>query len=238
MKIEAAKNQAAQENKTSKPVYRNGSSNFDSQPAPKSAEHSAALQSGAFSKILEETRRQPAKEAAPDAGGDAPETDSTVSQTERQEKADRAGEEKKDTAGRGGDDGGDGETGRHADENPTPLPMLAGWAAKTAVPPNAPAARSILHVADLERIVSFIRTEQFQNQKQITIALNNSVLQGLQIRLTLAANGKVKAEFLALGEQVKKLLDQRKSELSAILKNRAPLFSEIEIKDQEKNEQD
>jgi hypothetical protein len=58
-------------------------------------------------------------------------------------------------------------------------------------------------------------------------------LQGLQIKLSIGENGKLKAEFLAGSDQIKKQLERRKKELSEILHNRASLFSEIEVTSQE-----
>ena len=101
-----------------------------------------------------------------------------------------------------------------------------------------PAARSILHVADLERIVSTLRTIESKNSKQVLIALKNSVLEGLQIKLTVDENGKLKAEFLALNERIKEQLKARQNELSEIFKNRGVKFQQMEIRtfDETENE--
>ncbi|HEX8734854.1 MAG TPA: flagellar hook-length control protein FliK [Pyrinomonadaceae bacterium] len=94
---------------------------------------------------------------------------------------------------------------------------------------SAPAARSILHVADLERIVSAIRAQNLKNAQAIVIALKHSVLEGLQIRLTVEENGKLKAEFLAASEQIKNQLDARRHELTAIIRERGINLSEMNI---------
>lgn len=92
-----------------------------------------------------------------------------------------------------------------------------------------PQARSILHIADLERIVSVVRSDSFAGTKQVTIDLKNSVLDGLRIQLTLTEQGTIKAEFIALNEQIRKQLHARTSELQSVLKDRSIKCSEIKI---------
>ena len=83
-------------------------------------------------------------------------------------------------------------------------------------------ARAILHIADLERIVSVIRTKiQTGQQREVLIELKNSVLDGLKIRLTATVEGnRVSAEFIAATERVKTQLDARLSDLSDLLRSR------------------
>jgi flagellar hook-length control protein FliK len=95
---------------------------------------------------------------------------------------------------------------------------------------SAPAARSILHVADLERIVSAVRAQNLKNAQAIVIALKHSVLEGLQIKLTVDENGKLKAEFLAASEQIKNQLDARKHELAGIIRERGINLSEMNVR--------
>jgi flagellar hook-length control protein FliK len=95
---------------------------------------------------------------------------------------------------------------------------------------SVPAARSILHVADLERIVSTIRAQNLKNAQAVVIALKHSVLEGLQIRLTVEENGKLKAEFLAASEQIKNQLDARRHELTSIIRERGINLSELNIR--------
>jgi hypothetical protein len=229
MKIEASKNNAVERRESSKNVFKTEQSVFDS-TTPKAAESVQTPTGGAFAKILEETRRDNEKDNSTTARSDSGDHDSQSIKTEAREKVSRDLEEKKDAEERGGKNG-DAEARQNGNENQSPALAIGALNAPTIAnfESTAPAARSILHVADLERIVSTIRTETFENQKQITIALKNSVLQGLQIRLTLEQNGKVKAEFLASGEQIKKHLKQRKKELQEIFVNRSALFSEVEI---------
>jgi hypothetical protein len=231
MKIEASKNHPV-DRKESKNVFKTEGSLFDSSNPLKPSE--AVPGQSAFSKILEETRRQNEKDGSPPAKTDSAEPESKTSKSERDEKTGRLPGEKKELEERNSREG-DSDARQNGDENQPPtvlpgaLPSPSGGIAES----SPPAARSILHIADLERIISTIRAETFQNQKQIIIALKNSVLQGLQIKLSIDANGKVKAEFLAQNEEIKKHLRGRKNELSEILKNRSALISEIEIKSQD-----
>ena len=233
MKIEAVKNLQI-ENKESKNVYKTESSVFNSPNTLKPAEIAPPPTSGAFAKILEESRKENGKNNAAAAKNADGEHDAKAARSEKDEKVNRQTDEKKKLDERDGKKG-DSDARQNDDENQASaaLALNALQQQKNSTAENsAPPARSILHVADLERIISTIRTETFQNQKQVTIALKNSILEGLQIRLTIDENGKLKAEFLALNEQIKKQLNSRKKELSSILTNRSTLFAEVEVKGQ------
>jgi hypothetical protein len=238
MKIEPAKNHSV-DRKESKNVFQTEHSVFETSNPLKNVSAVPAPSTGAFAKILEETRKQNEKDQPAALKTDSADHDSKSSKSEKDEKIARLADEQQELEERSGRDG-DSDARQETDENQSQLAALAALQASAApvTETAAPAARSILHVADLERIISTIRTESFQNQKQVTIALKNSVLQGLQIRLTITENGKLKAEFLALDEQVKKQLNARKKELSEILHNRSALFTEIEIKSSDSNEKD
>jgi hypothetical protein len=229
MKIEASKNNAAQQaRRESKNVFKTEASSFDGAAVSSKVSASVAAQSGAFAKILEETRTE--KDSPASGKTDSAESDSTTSKSERDEKNASAIEDKKDSEERDSQNGS-ADAGENTNEHQSALPASAVLTSHSGTPEKtAPAARAILHVADLERLISAIRAETFRNQKGVLIALKNSVLQGLQIRLTITENGRIKAEFLALDEEIKKQLNRRKNELAEILKNRSPLFSEIEIK--------
>ncbi len=95
---------------------------------------------------------------------------------------------------------------------------------------TAPPARSILHVADLERIVSAVRADSFAAAKEVTIELKNSVLEGLRIHMKIAEGGELKVELLAFSDQVKKQIDARKAELESVLKDRSIKFDELKVK--------
>ena len=229
MKIEASKNHPV-DKKESKNVFKTEASVFNSTDPLKNPP--PVSQQSAFAKILEETRRENEKDGAPAAKSDSAEDDAKASKSALNEKLESPAEEKKELRERDSKNG-EGDAGQNPDEHAPVPPAVLPSPVNSASTLSAPAARSILHVADLERIVATIRTETFRNQKQVTIALRNSVLQGLQIKLSIDENGKVRAEFFAHDERVKKQLERRKKELSEILRNRAPLFSEIEVISQE-----
>jgi len=82
-------------------------------------------------------------------------------------------------------------------------------------------ARSILHVADLERIVSAVRAQVAEGGGHVvTIELRRSVLEGLKVRLSAEAGGGVTAEFIAASERLRSQLDARSGELAELLRGR------------------
>lgn len=85
---------------------------------------------------------------------------------------------------------------------------------------TVPPARAILHIADLERIISSVRAQNFNGNSQIVITLKNSVCSGLQIKLTSDENHRVTAELIAANEKVKAQIDARSSELADLLRQR------------------
>jgi uncharacterized protein YlaN (UPF0358 family) len=89
-------------------------------------------------------------------------------------------------------------------------------------------ARAILHIADIEKIVSSIRTQLSDvNMPQVVIQLKNSVLDGLQIKLSTDANGKVIAEFVSKSEKARLQIESKTRELADILNNRGIQLSSI-----------
>ena len=94
---------------------------------------------------------------------------------------------------------------------------------------NTPNARSILHVVDLERIISKIRSLDASNGKQIVIELKESVFQGLKMKLTIGKDKSVIAEFIAANENVKSQLNSRTNELSDLLQNRGVKLSKLQM---------
>lgn len=86
---------------------------------------------------------------------------------------------------------------------------------------DAAPARAILHIADLERIVAAVRTQLLNGGRhEVTLELQRSVLEGLRVRLTTDAQGRINAEFIAATEKVRAQLDARAPELSALLRGR------------------
>lgn len=201
--------------------------NIRLQPLDTSSTKAAeAPNQGAFSKFLDSARQASENDRLDKNSADA-DSDSTVDKPGegRTEDAVEAKDAERDDQKNFSDDGGAGDDS-HAWAAPAPSPVSEGSGETSG---TAPPARAILHVADLERIVSAVRSDSFAGAKQVTIELKNSVLDGLQIQLTLTEQGNLKAEFIALNEQIKKQLDARKSELQSVLKDRSIKLGELKI---------
>lgn len=93
---------------------------------------------------------------------------------------------------------------------------------------SVPPARAIMHIADLERIVSSVRAQTFDGNSQIVITLKNSVCSGLQIKLTTDDKQRVTAEFIAANEKVKAQIDARSNELADLLRQRGLKLSSLQ----------
>ncbi len=227
MRVEQTKNKAA-ENKESN--FKTEKSVFDSSGRTQTANITNAPKPGAFERILSEAREQTGKnEKTAAAKSDSSESAAKTSEAEEKKEANRKEEEKVKSQDKNKGESG-GEQGNDDENSAVYANRIVSAGAKSAPEVSAPAARSILHVADLERIVSFVRAQTSgDGQQQLMIALKNSVLDGLQIRLTSDQNGNVKAEFLALNEKIRKQLKARKGELSEILKQRSNKFTEVKI---------
>jgi hypothetical protein len=92
---------------------------------------------------------------------------------------------------------------------------------ETVTTQEQPGARAILHIADLERIVSAVRTQTLAaGAREVTIELRRSVLEGLRVKLSSDGAGRVTAEFLAASERVRAQIDARASELAEIMRSR------------------
>lgn len=91
-----------------------------------------------------------------------------------------------------------------------------------------PGARMILHIADLERIVSAVRTQTLAGGvREVTIELKRSVLEGLRVKLSTDGAGRVNAEFLAASERVRAQVDARASELAELMRSRGINLAEV-----------
>ncbi len=185
---------------------------------------------GAFEKIMNEARQQSVKDEKTDSKTETRAGNSESSDIKKEdEKNAKAKAEVKERDKNKGD--GDKKDGDDENKNPAMLSFTGVFGnGKNSSENVIPAARSILHVADLERIVSTLRTIETRNSRQVLISLKNSILEGLQIKLTVDENGKLKAEFLALDEKIKEYVKSRKNELSEIFKNRGVKFQQLEIK--------
>lgn len=233
MRVEASKtnqqtNKPAQTASKSESVFQTNATNSQisapvSTPAPTT---------GAFEKIMNEARQQSVRDEKTSTKAEAKAENSETSDVKKEDEKDVKGKEelKERDQSKGDDESGDGSSGEE-NENAMLLASLGIFAnGKTANENSIPAARQILHVADLERIVSTIRTLETKNSQQVLISLKNSVLEGLQIKLTVDENGKLKAEFIALNEKIREQINARKNELSEIMKNRGVKFQELHVR--------
>lgn len=83
------------------------------------------------------------------------------------------------------------------------------------------AARSILHIADLERLISTVRTQiGLGGRREIVLQLKRSVLEGLSVRIMTGAGAGVQIEFLAANEKVRSQVESHAEELAGILRGR------------------
>lgn len=230
MKIEPNKNNHQERKDSSVKKSEGGLHKFLNQKDVSDAKPSV----GAFEKILAETRKH---NKTDEPFANLKSSDSAEIKTDEPNDSleivltgkDELEEKAKHEEGGGSEQTGGDESNQFASA------QVIGSNLKSAPENPVAAARSILHVADLERIVATIRTETFQNSKQVQIALKNSVLKGLEIKLTIDANGKLKAEFLSQDAQITKQLKARKRELNEIFIQRAVNFSEIGVVEKEED---
>lgn len=93
---------------------------------------------------------------------------------------------------------------------------------------EATSARAILHVADLERIVSAVRAQLVEGGRRVvTIELRRSVLEGLKVKLSADGGRGVTAEFIAASEHVRAQIDARAGELAELLRGRGVNLSAL-----------
>lgn len=103
-----------------------------------------------------------------------------------------------------------------------------GFESRIIRPPDVPMnqeatanVRSILHIADLERIVAAVRAQTIANNRQeVTLQLRHAVLDGSSIRLSAGKSGRVDVEFIAASERVAAQLDARTLDLANLLRSR------------------
>ena len=99
------------------------------------------------------------------------------------------------------------------------------------------AARSILHIADLERLVLTVRSQAALNgEREITLQLRRSVLEGLRVKIVTDRNAKVKLEFIAASENARAQVEKHSGELANILRGRGINLQSLTTKlDSDKN---
>lgn len=228
MKIESSKTNQA--DKKSALTEKSGTNFQTPFKVPEKADLPA--QPARFAKVLEEAHSQTLKspDAKPDRktgrGAETAETDKKDENNGAIENRDQVKEKDKRHGGGGGGD----EQTKDRERGFGVAPPMQQNILRQMSEPIIPAARSILHVADLERIVSSVRAQNQKNVEQIVIALKHSVLEGLQIKLTIDGDGKLVAEFLAANEQIKNHLTARKQEISQILQERGVNISNLDVR--------
>jgi len=232
MKIESSKNTQT-ENRTEKKNARTGKSETAFQSMfDKSQKIDSQTKTAGFARILDEARNQNVKDKDSlfDRKNERSEQSTETAEADKGEETNKAIQNQEKIEEEGEQSDGGNEQSDEQDNNAAfALPNLS-TAMKSTVEIAVPAARSILHVADLERIVSTVRAQNLKNVEQVVIALKHSVLEGLQIKLTIAENGILKAEFLALNEQIKNQLNARKQEIRQIFRERGVKLSDLSIR--------
>lgn len=207
MKIPAITNLNPRPNETNRPTARRSTNDASPPAAADDAAEPTAPQGRDFASVLEEVSRPRARERE--------ETDADAEPFEAKTR-DRAegGEEARRRDERHGDgEGGDARGGGGFDQR--------GAVREVAATQEAAGARAILHIADLERIVSAVRAQTLAGGvREVTIELRRSVLEGLRVSLRLDGAGRVAAEFIASSERVRAQVDARAPELAELLRSR------------------
>jgi hypothetical protein len=81
--------------------------------------------------------------------------------------------------------------------------------------------REILPITDLEKMILSVRTHLVPGgQPQVSLALPNSLLEGLRVNLSVSQEGRVTAEFLAPSEAIKSQIEARSNDLADLLRAR------------------
>ena len=88
--------------------------------------------------------------------------------------------------------------------------------------------RPVLHSIDFESIVTACQVRLAANgQQEVTLELSRSMLEGLRVKVSADAAGRITADFLAANEGVKSLLDSRSTELIEQLRSRGINLAEF-----------
>jgi hypothetical protein len=88
--------------------------------------------------------------------------------------------------------------------------------------------RPVVHNLDLDSIVTACQVQLVANgQKEVTLDLSHSMLEGLRVKLTSDAAGRITADFLTANEGIKSLLDGRSLELIELLRSRGITLAEF-----------
>lgn len=89
-------------------------------------------------------------------------------------------------------------------------------------------SRPIVHTTDLNSIVTACQVQLAANgQKEVTLELSHSMLEGLRVKLTSNGAGRITADFLTANEGIKTMLDGRSLELIELLRSRGINLTEF-----------
>jgi hypothetical protein len=197
---------------TNRPPARRGQVSTNATRSNEAADAGDTAESGGaaerdFASVFDEVVSRP--ERSEDESGEG---DRRVSRDAERAEHEASTQRREEREGGGSDNAGDGRGGGFEHRAALRETSAAG---------DATAARSILHVADLERIVSAVRSQAAEGGRHVvTIELRRSVLEGLQVRLSADGAGRVTAEFIAASERVRSQIDARASELADLLRGR------------------
>lgn len=154
-----------------------------------------------FASVLEDVGK--GRERHEDANSDNDKSEARASERADREREAERRDNRQDGEGKGG--GFDQRSGIH----------------DVALHSEATNARSILHIADLERIVAAVRTQTLAGgRREVTLEMQRSVLEGLRVKLSTDEKGRVTAEFIASTEKMRGQLDARSNELAELLRSR------------------
>lgn len=194
---------------TNRPVNRRGQTMTDAPRADDSAgefDGTAAAERD-FASVLDEVVSRPEQREEESADGDR-----RVSRENERAEQDGSARRREERDGGSNQAGTDGRGGG--------FDTRAGLREVSAVGEPS-SARAILHVADLERIVSAVRAQVADaGRPVVTIELRRSVLEGLKVKLSTDTGGRVTAEFIAASERVRSQIDARAGELAELLRGR------------------
>ncbi|HVG39337.1 MAG TPA: flagellar hook-length control protein FliK [Pyrinomonadaceae bacterium] len=154
-----------------------------------------------------------------EAGGDSPSVTG-----DRAERADNVTE--RETGGNSssssGEDEGGGDERQAAAQQQAFYPSAVKLPAESVTPVESDHGhRAWLQIAELERIVSAVRTQIFAGgRREVIIDLHRSALDSLRVKITSDREGRLSAEFHAASERVRSEIEARRDELIDALRER------------------
>ena len=174
------------------------------------------LQPRDFASVLDELTRPPEKERQ----GESRDAERRDAEDPTRARAERDAGRRDER--RGGDEGGSNPSSQGGGFHAPGEVREGGWRGE------AVGARAVLHIADLEKLVSAVRTQiHADGRREVTLVLHRSVLDGLRVKLSADATGRINAEFIASTERVRAQVDARSAELADLLRSRGIALAEL-----------